>query len=307
MSSHLPARFTIAKPASLQAARPQQPATPKHSHHASALPSGDATSKSIPSEKSIIRTVAWKDLLPMSRWESIHEVTLSLPWLLGSFAAYHYRIWPLGLLCSFMFFLTALRQVHNAYHYAIGFNRTFTEWFMVIMSPLMFCPLHAVQLNHLRHHKYNMNHEDVEAISARMPWWKAIITGPLFPWRLLKKALEVGNTHYRRWIMFEIVVCLAWFIVVLFVLDIFFLKAHLLVMCLGECLTSFFAVWLVHHDCDETMHSRTIRNRFKSFITYNMLYHYEHHLFPALSTCKLAAVAKRLDQAYPNLPLKQVF
>lgn len=269
------------------------------------VPGKVAPTTTIASEKEIIRHVPWKDLLPMSGMEATWETLLSLPWLLGSWWAYHEHWWPLGLVCSFMFFLTALRQVHNAYHYAMGLPRWATEWFMVIMSPLMFCPLHAVQLNHLRHHRYNMNAEDVEAISAKMSWWKAIVTGPLFPWRLMIKAWQVGNSRYRRWMALEICICIAWFVLVLFVWDIIFLKVHVIVMCMGECLTSFFAVWLVHHDCDDVMHSRTIRNRFKSFLTYNMLYHYEHHLFPALSTCKLPELARRLDHAYPQLPLKK--
>jgi fatty acid desaturase len=57
---------------------------------------------------------------------------------------------------------------------------------------------------------------------------------------------------------------------------------------IGQCLTAFVAVWTVHHDCQpDRALARTIRGCFKSFVTHNMFYHLEHHLFPAVPTCRL--------------------
>lgn len=69
-----------------------------------------------------IRSVEWKDLVPMSRWETLREVMLSIPWLALSLFSFHLAAsvhWALilaGLFCSFYLFLTGLRQVHNAHH-----------------------------------------------------------------------------------------------------------------------------------------------------------------------------------------------
>jgi len=101
-----------------------------------------------------LRDVPWTDLLSMRRHEIAHELTLSLPWLLASLAAAQWRLYPLALLASFMFFLTGLRQVHNAYHYALGVPRAATEWVMLALSVMMLGSMHAVQVNHLRHHRY---------------------------------------------------------------------------------------------------------------------------------------------------------
>ena len=85
------------------------------------------------------------------------------------------------------------------------------------------------------------------------------------------------------------------------------LRYHALAMLAGHCLTSFFAVWTVHHDCDEKVPARTIRGRLKSFVTYEMFYHLEHHLFPAVPTRRLLELAQRLDAVAPELTAKRVF
>lgn len=53
--------------------------------------------------------------------------------------------------------------------------------------------------------------------------------------------------------------------------------------------------------------ARTIRGRLKGWATYDMFYHLEHHLFPAVPTCRLPELAKRLDAIDPELSSKRVF
>ena len=251
--------------------------------------------------------VAWKDLLRLSKLEVIHELSLSLPWLAVSCLAAAHEYFLLALGASFMFFLTGLRQVHNAYHYALGISRRATEFVMFVLSILMLGSMHAVQLTHLLHHRCCLTEGDVEAASSRMPGWKAVLVGPLFPLRLHGKAFEMANTRQRRWIRAELAANLAFVAIVFLVLQIRWLQYHVAAMLMGQCLTAFFAVWTVHHDCEPRGHfARTIRNRAKALVTYNMFYHVEHHLFPAVPTCKLPILARRLDEVAPELALKRV-
>src|SRR5262249_23948253 len=122
-----------------------------------------------------LKAIEWKDLLGLRDREIAHELMLSLPWLAASWAAAVYRCYPWALLASFMFFLTGLRQVHNAYHYALGISRAATEWLMFVLSALMLGSMHAVQVTHLRHHRYCMAEDDVEAASARLRGWQAVL------------------------------------------------------------------------------------------------------------------------------------
>jgi len=240
-----------------------------------------------------LRDVPWTDLLSMRRHEIAHALTLSLPWLLASLAAAQWRLYPLALLASFMFFLTGLRQVHNAYHYALGVPRAATEWVMLALSVMMLGSMHAVQVNHLRHHRYCLGEEDVEAMSARLPAWRALLLGPWFPLRLHHAALRVSSPRQRRWIGVELLANAVWIALVFAVFENRVLEYHVMVMALGQCLTAFFAVWTVHHDCaGGGFPARTIRNPLKARLTYAMFYHVEHHLFPTVPTRRLAILAR---------------
>ena len=255
-----------------------------------------------------IQAVEWRDLLHLSGLEVMHELSLSAPWLIVSWfaAAREHYLFALG--ASFMFFLTGLRQVHNAYHYALGISRQGTEWMMFALSILMLGSMHAVQITHLRHHRHCMGAEDVEAMGARVPGWRAVLLGPLFPLRLHRKALEVASGARARWIRAELAANLALVLGVFLLLEVTWLQYHVLAMLAGQCLTAFFAVWTVHHDCDaRNCHARTIRHRTKALVTYNMFYHVEHHLFPAVPTCKLPILAKRLDAVAPDIAQRRVF
>jgi len=259
-------------------------------------------------EKECLRAVPWRDLLELSALDVTRELGISAPWLIGSWAAAAHRQYLLALACSFMFFLTGLRQVHNAHHYALGLSRTVTDGVMLVLSVIMLGSMHAVQVNHLRHHRHCMEAEDVEAMSARLPAWRAVVFGPLFPLLLHRKALSVASPRQQRWILAELAANLAWLVLVIGVLDQPWLTYHIGAMAAGQCLTAFFAVWTVHHGCEASGPvARTIRNRAKAFVTYDMFYHLEHHLFPAVPTCKLPVLARRLDDVLPALAAKNVF
>ncbi len=75
---------------------------------------------------------------------------------------------------------------------------------------------------------------------------------------------------------------------------------HVLVMILANTMVGFFAVWSVHHGCDEIVYARSERHLFINLLTFNLLYHIEHHLFPAVPTNHLPELAKRLDLHAPQ-------
>lgn len=255
-----------------------------------------------------LRSVSWRDLVPLNRVEIARELLISAPWLALSLLAAHQRVYPAALAASFMFFLTGLRQVHNAYHYALGISRGATEWVMCILSVAMLGSMHAVQINHLRHHRDCLGPDDVEAMSARLPAWQAVLIGPWFPLRLHAKALAVARSRQRRWILIELAANAIWIALVFAVLKYPVLEYHVLAMAAGQCLTAFFAVWTVHHDvADAPFPARTIRDPLKARISYAMFYHLEHHAFPAVPTCHLPVLAARVDAIAPELAVFRVF
>ena len=255
-----------------------------------------------------VRSVRWSDLTRLSRLEVMKELTLSLPWLALSLYLAHRHQYVLAAGVSFMFFLAGLRQVHDAYHYNLGLSRAATEWVMYALSVVMLGSMHAVQLNHLKHHAHCMDDDDVEARSARMSGLEAFLWGPVFPVLLHKEALRLGRPRQRRWIFGELAANAASIILVFSVFPLAVLRYHIIVMTIGHCLTAFFAVWTVHHDCDRSDYrARTLRHRLKSIIAFHMFFHAEHHLFPKIPTCHLPKLARRLDEVVPDLNLEQVY
>jgi fatty acid desaturase len=254
-----------------------------------------------------VRSVQWRDLVRLRTPEVANELLLPLPWLALSLVLAHGRLYVLALLASFVFFLTGLRLVHNSFHYALGLPRATAEAVMFLLSVLMLGSMHAVQFNHLRHHKHCLDDEDVEGMCARLPAWLALLVGPWFPLRMHHHAWANGGRRLRVWVAAELAANAAWVALVFGAWDVAALRYHVTAMAAGQCLTGFFAVWTVHHGCDRSHHiARTSRGRLKNALSFSMFYHVEHHLFPRVPTCRLHLLARRLDDAAPELQQKRV-
>ena len=247
-----------------------------------------------------LRRVVWRDLVALRPAEIVRELLLPLPWLVASLALAGAGAYPAALAVSFIFFLAGLRVVHGACHGAIGLSRQATELVLFLLSLAMLGSMHAVRWNHLRHHRHCLAEDDIEAMGARRSAWGAIGLGPRFPLRLHRAALVGARGRERRWIVAE----LAGNVLVLAAVVVWPCPAlfyHLAAMAAGQSLTAFFAVWTVHHDCAAAdPPARTIRNRLRSAITFNMFFHLEHHLFPQVPTAHLPILARRLDAAFPG-------
>jgi fatty acid desaturase len=242
--------------------------------------------------------VQWRDLLLMTRFEKVWELCLSIPWLAGALCAYHLGYIAIGAVCSFYFFLTGLRQSHGAQHYSLGLSKRVQDGVLFSLSTCMLASMHAVQASHLHHHRHCLEDDDAEGSTARLRWWQAILMGPIFVWRLHRTAWDLASGIKRRWIVVELLAVVAVIIMAIVTPHLHALRWHVAAMIVGECLTGFFAVWTVHHDCDShSTIARTQRGRWVNSVCYSMFYHSEHHLFPSVPTCHLGALAERIDRA----------
>jgi fatty acid desaturase len=253
-----------------------------------------------------VRSVAWRDLARLRPQEVAWELVLPLPWLTLSLLLAHSGWYVPALVASFVFFLTGLRQVHNAFHYALGVPRAAAEAVMFLLSVAMLGSMHAVQFNHRLHHKHCLADEDVEGMCARLPAWQALLLGPWFVLRMHHHAWANGGWRRRAWMAAELAANAAWFALAFALGGA--ARYHVAAMAAGQCLAGFFAVWTVHRDCDRAHQiARTLRGWLKNAVSFSMFYHVEHHLFPQVPTCRLHRLADRLDVAAPELCEKQVF
>jgi len=255
-----------------------------------------------------LRSVHWRDLVPVGRLEIVFELALPAFWLALSLAAARVHWYLPALASSFLFFLTGLRLVHNAFHSALGIGRGATDAVLGIMSVIMLGSMHAVKFNHLRHHRLTLGEGDVEGRSAEMPAWRALLFGPAFPVLLHATALGHKQKALRAQVIGELAANVIWVSMVFDVWHVGVLRYHVIAMAVGQCFTAFFAVWTVHHHCYRTHYiARTLRNRIKNAVTFQMFLHIEHHLFPAVHTCHLSALSQRIDEVAPELKSKIVF
>jgi fatty acid desaturase len=259
------------------------------------------------------RTLSWRDLVPLRWGEKLLECTISLPWLVFSWFGYYRAcagswLWlGAGMLGSFFFFLTGLRQSHNAQHRCLGIGRLGHDGMLFILSMLMLASMHAVRTTHLHHHRHCLDDEDFEAAHANHPWWKVLLMGPSFVLQLHRTALGLAGAPARRWIATELAAIALVIIAALLGLGGNPMRWHVAAMIVGECFTAFFAVWIVHHGCQaDGQIARTQRGWLRNFISYSMFYHLEHHLFPAVPTCHLPKLAARLDALEPGFKHMQV-
>jgi fatty acid desaturase len=253
-----------------------------------------------------LEAIQWKDLLLQSKGEIVFELFFPMPLFIGAAVLVHFNHVWLAFPVAFVAFLLGLRLVHGAFHYSIGLPKLATEWVMFFMSCLMFIPIHSVKFNHLMHHKHCLNEKDIEGKSARMKWWQALLYGPLFPIELIINAFKNGNVKIKRWIILEMI---AQVILLLLAINLSskLLLGYILLMVIGECFTAFFAVWTVHHDLQgDEIQSRSIRKKWFGRMTFNMFFHFEHHQFPKVPTNHLEKLADRIDEALPELKLKEV-
>lgn len=247
-----------------------------------------------------VRSVHWHDLRELTLFQTVRALLLSAPWLALSLALVWADLYLAAIPFSMVFFMAGLRQTHDGFHGKLGVSPRWTHAFLFLFSLLMVIPLHAVRLIHLRHHAHPLDEKDVEGMCAGMSWWKALLAGPVFSVRMILVAFMDANHTTRTWIVAELTVIAGALSLAVF-LDWPLVRYQLVVMALGNCLTGFVAVWMVHRGCDSgALFARTQRSWIINLLTLNNFFHLEHHLFPAVASCNLPELARRLDQVLPT-------
>lgn len=237
----------------------------------------------------------WQDLVALRRSEVAINLLLSAPWLAASLWAAQHELYALAAPCSAAFFLTALRQAHDAYHASIGVPKKWLDTVMLALTATMLCSTHAIRHTHLVHHRQPLGEGDAEGGWARQPAWRALLLGPLFSIRTHAQALQTGSANTRRWVWAELgLIAGIWLLAA--TAEQTWLRYHVVAMMGSNALVGFFAVWSVHHGCEpDGIFARTERRPWVNWLTVNLLYHVEHHLYPAVPANHLPELACRLD------------
>ena len=242
--------------------------------------------------------IRWNDLQPMRKRDTIHELSLPLPWLLVSWLFFASPYWPLGFLASFMFFLCALRLNHEAIHGNLGLPRWGDRLVLHWLSFLMGSSNTAVAYGHMLHHKHAMGPGDFEGKCGHMTFWEVLRYGPKFPLDVNREAW-LGSTPTGR-----VRIAIDWGLNLLMIgLAIVLggvLVWHVAAMIIAQCLTALFAVWITHQGTGDTGLAARSQRGILARLAYLMFYHREHHLFPRVPVRRLPELAERLDRGVPG-------
>lgn len=242
-------------------------------------------------------SVESRDLLAIGAWERFCGFSLSAPFLIVEFLAIHTGRPAIAMAVAFVFFTAGWRQAHDAMHNMLRIGRRWNDLLLLILSSLMLVPQHAVKHCHLRHHADPLAADDVEAWGAHGGLLRALLLGPTFAPRLIARALVRGDRATRVWVVSEIVL-VALVIVGAARSESVVWRTHVFFMLLGVGFTGDVAVWVGHRGCaSEGNVARTQRSRWLGVLTFELIYHFEHHCFPAVPICRLPELGRRIDRA----------
>jgi fatty acid desaturase len=253
-----------------------------------------------PAADPALRHVAWRDLVTMRPRDGVVECLHPLPWLALSLTLAQVELWPLAIPATFMFFLTALRLNHEAIHHNLGFGPRGHRHVLYGLSALMLGSNSSVAFNHLLHHRKVGTDDDIEGKCGNMALWQVLLHGPRFPVETHIHGWRHGGQQLRRRMAIDLALN-AVMIGAALASQWTPLLYHIAAMLVAQSLTAFFAVWITHHGCGDGLVARTQRGRLLNLVSYNMFFHLEHHLFPAVPVSRLPRLAARIDATAPRM------
>ena len=235
------------------------------------------------------------DLLQTTVWERV--ACLALPFLTcaGFFHAGASGLWILMLLCAVLqSYFTYASVSHDLVHRTLRLPPIANEFFLTAIEALCFRSGHAFRETHLHHHRRFPQDDDLEGAAARMSWWQALLDGvsaqPRLWWWALRRSAGFGRT---------IILVEGVFVIGLatWCLGSPVGRWYLLLNLAGSWVFPFMTSFMPHdpHGKDPLRQTRLFRGRLLACLSFEHLYHLEHHLYPQVPHQRWAELAKRLD------------
>lgn len=243
-------------------------------------------------------SLVWRDLVACRPDEVVRELCLPLPWLVLALWAGQSGHPVVAILATFVLFMTGLRVTYNAFHRTLGLPARANDAVMFVLSVLLGGSMHAIEVNHLHHHRHCLAADDVEGRVAYLRFWQALLHSPTYPLLIHREALRRGSHRQKRWIIAELTAVALLQAGVWCVFDSDTLKLMSLVLLAANASAAMVGIWAVHQACDHAgFAARTSRSTLLNAATAGMFRHLEHHLYPAVPTRHLHTLAQRFDAA----------
>lgn len=236
------------------------------------------------------------DLLSVSRSRRVFLLArpLAMVALYAGLAAAGW--WPVAIAVVVALFPVMVAVIHDLLHRSLGLSDRGNRGWLTVMAVLVLQSGHAIQATHLEHHRRFPDSEDPEAYVARMPLWRALLEGPVYPYRLWQWARR-HRPGLRARVSVEAAAHTVLGLTSLALLPLTPVPfVYAAVMFVGCSLFPAVSVNLLHHlegDSPLTW-TRTVRGIVLPVITLGSGYHLEHHLYPRVPSPNYARLARRL-------------
>lgn len=234
------------------------------------------------------------DLLETTVGERMRCLLLPFLTCAGFFIAGAKGWWVAALLCAVtQSFFTYASVSHDLVHRTLRLPDWLNEVLLSLIEGLSFRSGHAFRVTHLYHHQRFPSDDDLEGAAAKMSWWQALIDGVTAQPRLWRWALRHSQGASRRWIVAEGVAVLIWALVCL---TSTVGTAYLMVTVAGSWVYPLMTSYMPHVAHNDPLHqTRLFRGRLIAWLSFEHLYHLEHHLYPQVPHQRWPDLAQRLD------------
>lgn len=238
------------------------------------------------------------DLVRLTRW----QIARAVAWPFAAFSAYWWLaaaghwFWA-ALSLVVLSFVTYGSTSHDLVHGSLGLARLPNDVLLCVIELIALRSGHAYQAAHLNHHARFPHDDDVEAGAASTSLARALLEGVVLQFRVYAWAVR-NRRAKRRWILAEGIGVLAIVSAALALLPFTIVPGvYVALMIAGSWTIPLITVY-VPHDAkasDELHQTRVFRGPVARIVAFDHLYHWEHHLYPAVPHQNWPRLARRLD------------
>jgi len=240
------------------------------------------------------------DLLTTSVAERARCLLLPFLTVIGFFwAGERGHWWAALLLAVIQSFFTYASVSHDLVHRTLRLPAWLNESLLCLIEASNFRSGHAFRVTHYHHHQRFPAADDLEGAASGMPWWRALMEGVIAQPKLWVWAWKNSRGTMRLWLALEAVMVsafLAW------CLTSSVGRIYAAVIIAGSWIFPFMTGYMPHHAQGETplQQTRLFRGKVLSLLTFEHLYHLEHHLYPQVPHQRWPELARRLDPYFSS-------
>jgi beta-carotene hydroxylase len=202
-------------------------------------------------------------------------------------------------------FTTYGSSSHDLVHKNLGLKNGLNELLLSLLEGLALRSGHAYRLSHLHHHNRFPHDDDIEGAASKMTFMGSVAEGVIFQFKIYFWALK----NYKNTTQLVIIIMEGVFVLMIILFSIFswsYTPVFIVYVCLmvaGSWIIPLITSYIVHNPegKNELEQTKLFRGRFYRTISFEHLYHLEHHMYPMVPHKNWRELSARLDPYFKEL------